>query len=36
MVSYEKPLSEKEVKWVTLETKYYGQEPYKSMLKVCK
>jgi hypothetical protein len=36
MVSYEKPSSEKEVKWVTLETKYYDQEPYKSMLKVCK
>jgi len=36
MVSYEKPLSEKEVKWVTLETKYYDQEPYKSMFKVCK
>jgi hypothetical protein len=36
MVSYEKPLSEKEVKWVTLESKYFDQEPYKSMLKVCK
>lgn len=36
MVSYEKPLSEKEVKWLPLEKKYYGQEPYKSMLKVCK
>jgi hypothetical protein len=36
MVSYEKPLSEKEVKWVAIETKYFDQEPYKSMLKVCK
>jgi hypothetical protein len=36
MVSYEKPLSEEEVKWVSLETKYHSQEPYKSMLKVCK
>ena len=35
MVSYENPLSEKEVKWVTLETKYYDQEPYKSMLSKC-
>ena len=36
IVSYEKPLSEKEVKWVTLETKYFEQEPYKAMLKACK
>ena len=36
IVSYEKPLSEKEVKWVSLEKKYFDQEPYKSMLKVCK
>ena len=36
MVSYENPLSEKEVKWVTLEIKYFDQEPYKSMLKACK
>lgn len=36
MVSYEKPLSEKEVKWVTLETKYFDQEPYRSMLVICK
>jgi hypothetical protein len=35
MVSYEKPLSEKEVKWVTLETKYFDQEPYRSMLYKC-
>jgi hypothetical protein len=35
MVSYEKPLSEKEVKWVTLENKYLNQEPYQSMLKKC-
>jgi hypothetical protein len=36
MVSYEKPLSEKEVKWAPLEIKYFEQEPYKSMLKACK
>jgi len=35
MVSYEKPLSEKEVKWVPLEKKYLNQEPYQSMLKKC-
>ena len=35
MVSYEKPLSEKEVKWVTLDKKYLDQEPYESMLKKC-
>ena len=36
MVSYEKPLSEKEVKWVPLEKKYFDQEPYKAMLNACK
>ena len=36
MVSYEKPLSEKEVKWVPLEKKYFEQEPYKVMLNACK
>ena len=35
MVSYEKPLSEKEVKWLPLEKKYLDQEPYESMLKKC-
>jgi hypothetical protein len=35
MVSYEKPLSEKEVKWVPLETKYLEQEPYRLMLSKC-
>jgi hypothetical protein len=35
IVSYEKPLSEKEVKWVTLEIKYFDQEPYRSMLSKC-
>ena len=35
MVSYEKPLSEKEVKWLPLEKKYLNQEPYQSMLKKC-
>jgi hypothetical protein len=36
MVSYEKPLSEKEVKWAKLEEKYSSQEPYRSMLILCK
>jgi hypothetical protein len=36
MVSYKKPLSEKEVKWVSLETKYFDQEPYRSMLVICR
>jgi hypothetical protein len=35
MVSYEEPLSEKEVKWVKLEHKYFDQEPYQSMLAKC-
>jgi hypothetical protein len=35
MVSYEEPLSEKEVKWVKLENKYFDQEPYQSMLAKC-
>jgi hypothetical protein len=35
MVSYEKPLSEKEVKWVSLEKKYFDQEPYKTLIKAC-
>jgi hypothetical protein len=35
MVSYEKPLSEKEVKWVMLEKKYFIIEPYFSMLSKC-
>jgi hypothetical protein len=35
MVSYEKPLSEKEVKWVPLEKKYFEQEPYRSLLSKC-
>jgi len=35
MVSFEKPLSEKEVKWVKLEIKYFAQEPYISMLRKC-
>jgi len=35
MVSYEKPLSEKEVKWVMLEKKYFITEPYLSMLSKC-
>ena len=36
MVAYEVPLSEKEVKWVKLENKYFEQEPYRSMLMACK
>jgi len=35
MVSYEKPLSEKEVKWAPLEKKYFEQEPYRSLLSKC-
>lgn len=35
MVSYENPLSEKEVKWVPLEKKYFEQEPYRALLKAC-
>jgi hypothetical protein len=35
MVSYEKPLSENEVKWVKLEIKYFEQEPYRLMLSKC-
>jgi len=35
IVSYEKPLSEKEVKWVPLEKKYFEQEPYRSLLFKC-
>jgi hypothetical protein len=35
MVSYEEPLSEKEVKWVKLESKYFDQEPYQSMINKC-
>jgi len=35
IVSYEKPLSEKEVKWVPLEKKYFEQEPYRLMLSKC-
>lgn len=35
MVSYENPLSEKEVKWVPLEKKYFEQEPYRSLLSKC-
>jgi len=35
IVSYENPLSEKEVKWVPLEKKYFEQEPYRSLLSKC-
>ena len=35
MVAYEKPLSEREVTWAPLETKYFEQEPYRSMIKKC-
>jgi hypothetical protein len=35
MVAYENPLSEKEVKWVSLEKKYFEQEPYRLMLSKC-
>jgi hypothetical protein len=35
MVAYEVPLSEKEVKWVKLEKKYFEQEPYRSMFSKC-
>jgi hypothetical protein len=35
MVAYEVPLSEKEVKWVKLEKKYFGQEPYRSLIVKC-
>jgi hypothetical protein len=35
MIAFEKALSEKEVKWVLLETNYFSNEPYQSMLKAC-
>jgi hypothetical protein len=35
MVAYEVPSSEKEVKWVRPEKKYFDQEPYRSMITKC-
>jgi hypothetical protein len=35
MVAYEMPLSEKEVKWITLDKKNIEAEPYRSMLTKC-